>query len=73
MSNEITIDLLDGKYQYHFDGGKQTITRHGEAWRDETGDSVLLAMAQRIQELEEELDEVITALDNQGIDLSEVL
>ena len=51
------IELQQGKYIYKFDenSGRQEIYRHGELWRDETGDGFLLAMAQKIEELEDEL------------------
>ena len=51
------IELQQGKYIYEFDeaSGKQEIYRHGELWRHETGDGFLLALAQRIEELEDEL------------------
>ena len=51
------IELQQGKYIYEFDeaSGKQEIYRHGELWRHETGDGFLLALAQRIEELEDVL------------------
>ena len=53
----VKIELHQGKYIYEFDeaSGKQEVYRHGELWRDETGNGFLLAMAQRIEELEEVL------------------
>ena len=56
MSDNIVIELEDGKYVYTFENGMQIITRHGETWRNETGDNFLLAMAQRIQDLEFKLE-----------------
>lgn len=53
MNDEISIQLQEGKYHYLFQNGKQTITRHGEFWRDETGDNLLLAMAQTIEDYRE--------------------
>lgn len=47
------IDLENGKYTVQEDNGKITVLRHGEVWRDETGDSLILALIQRIQTLEE--------------------
>ena len=55
MSDKIVIELDEGKYEYVFENGVQTIKRHGEAWRNETGDNFILAMAMRIEELEKEL------------------
>ena len=51
------IELQQGKYIYEFNetSGRQEIYRHGELWRDETGNGFLLAMAQKIEELENEL------------------
>jgi hypothetical protein len=51
-----TIELENGKYVLHFDGTKGTLIadRHGcHCWRDMTGDGMVLAMMQRIQDLEE--------------------
>ncbi len=56
MDDKIVIKLGDGKYLYTFENGMQSITRHGETWRNETGDNFLLAMAQRIQDLEFKLE-----------------
>ena len=64
MSAEIYIKLEDGKYEYTFDKGIQMIKRYGQDWRDETGDSVLLAMAQRIQELETGLEDAIYVIED---------
>lgn len=49
-----TIEL--GKYTYEFkSNGESAAFCHGEYWRDMTGDGFVLAMAHRIQELDEEL------------------
>lgn len=58
VDDKIVIELEDGKYVYTFENGMQIITRHGETWRNETGDGFILAMAQHIQDLEMELDVV---------------
>lgn len=52
------IELRKGKYTYivHADGSNEVL-RYGEQWRDTTGDGFILAMAQRIEELEEEIIE----------------
>lgn len=52
MDDKIVIELEDGKYVYTFLNGVQNITRNGTDWRNETGDGFILAMAQRIQDLE---------------------
>lgn len=63
----VQIDLYDGKYTvlHDEDHGGITILRHNEAWRNETGDGLILAMIQKIQEqknkiesLNQELEEV---------------
>lgn len=50
------IDLEDGKYTvlHHEEHGGITVLRHGEAWRNETGDKLLLAMIEKIEELTKE-------------------
>lgn len=48
-------DIELGEYHYYYKDGKQEITRNDNPWRDETGDNFILAMAMRIQELEDEL------------------
>ena len=78
-----TIELEGGKYVLHFDetNGTFIADRHGQhCWRDMTGDGMVLAMFQRIQDLEEQVtdvenhnDRIEEALDSQGIDLSEIL
>tara|TARA_Y100001956_G_scaffold48961_1_gene47603 strand:- start:5067 stop:5300 length:234 start_codon:yes stop_codon:yes gene_type:complete len=72
MSDKIVIELEEGKYEYLFENGVQTIRRHGEDLRIETGNSFILAMAMRIDELEKELDIAITAVEQCGVDYSEV-
>lgn len=60
MDNNIYITLNDGKYEYTFNAkeGTQVIKRNGQPWRDETGDNLLLEMAQRIDQLEDEVAEL---------------
>lgn len=53
---EIRIDLDDGKYTYLLDEqGRQIVYRHGEPWRDITGDKFILLMAMEIDELRKKL------------------
>jgi hypothetical protein len=52
------IELYDGKYTYINDEQGQRALRHGEPWRDLVGDGLVLAMAQRIEELEAKLQAV---------------
>ena len=55
MSDKIEISLEDGKYLYTYREGIQIVERYREPWRNETGDNFILAMARRIQDLEEAL------------------
>lgn len=63
MSNIIKLKFLDGKYEYTFDGMTQITTRGGEPWRDDTGDNLMLAMAQRIIALEESCNNLLMLVD----------
>lgn len=48
------IELENGKYTVCHDNGTNfRALRHGEEWRSLAGDGLVLAMAQRIEELEE--------------------
>ena len=69
------VELENGKYLYIFDEiiGSSTAFRDGKIWKDTTGDKLLLAMAQRINELEEELDVAIKIIEESGVDYSEVV
>lgn len=49
------IVLMDGKYTYRNEDGKQEVLRYGEPWRDLCGDKFVAAMADRILELEAQL------------------
>ena len=52
------IDLLDGKYTViHNNGNNFKALRYGEEWRDLAGDGLVLALVQRIEELEEKLED----------------
>ena len=50
------IELEDGKYTvlHHEEHGGITVLRHGEPWRNETGDKLLLAMIEKIEQLTNE-------------------
>ncbi|AKO61080.1 hypothetical protein AXI76_gp179 [Pseudoalteromonas phage H101] len=63
------IELENGKYTYVFEEstGRQEVYRHGELWQDETGNGFLLAMAQRIESLEDELYMVEGFMESQGL------
>lgn len=51
------IELADGKYTVtHDNGANLKALRYGKEWRDLVGDGLILALAQRIEELEEEVE-----------------
>lgn len=62
------VKLENGKYLYIFDEiiGSSTVFRNGAIWKDTTGDKLLLAMAQRINELEDELDVATKIIEESG-------
>lgn len=53
-----------GKYTYIFDEktGVQEVLRYGKPWRkdDLVGDNLVLALAMKIDELQEELDDLMS-------------
>ena len=54
--NVLDIQICEGKYRvFQQDGGKVFANRNGILWRDLTGDNLVLSLAQRIEELEEEV------------------
>ena len=57
MGYPTRIDLCDGKYSvvFNFETGQSEALRYGERWRDLRGDKMVLAMFNRIVELEEQL------------------
>ena len=72
MDNLLEITL--GEYHYTLTKDyQQLITRNGESWRNETGDNLIYAMAQKINSLEEELGLAVEIIDDSGIDYEEVL
>lgn len=57
MKTEITVG--DGKYTLvHNNGAHFHCLRYGEVWRDLVGDGMVLALVQRIEELEEQVAEL---------------
>ena len=60
---DIQIKLDNGKYEYLFEGnGYQCVFRHGELWRDLTGDGFTLSMAQHVETLEARNAELLEAV-----------
>ncbi len=56
--NSLRIELDNGKYTYIFDQNKHIALRHGEQWRDLTGDNLILSMAFKIEDLQEKVTEL---------------
>lgn len=52
------VALNGGKYEYVTENGNQAAYRHGEMWRDLTGDNFIYAMACKINDLERERNEL---------------
>lgn len=50
---EFQTTVCNGKYKYIFNkDGSSSVLRYGNIWRDTTGDSFILSLAQRRRELE---------------------
>lgn len=64
MDYPTRIDLCDGKYSviYDFETGQSECLYYGEKWRELHGDKMVLAMFDRIAELEEERTQLINLL-----------
>lgn len=58
MTDDIRIELCDGKYTYCLEDGEQFALRNGEEWRDLAGDKFVLSMAHEICDLKEKLAEL---------------
>lgn len=56
----ITFYTDDKKYRTTNDNGRVTIARHGEPWRDETGDGYLLSLVHEVETLRDALDAMLT-------------
>lgn len=48
------VTVCDGKYRYIFNADGAKALRHGEEWRDLTGDGLILALAQDLEEVRED-------------------
>lgn len=56
MTDRNRIDVADGKYAVvGIEDGHLRALRHGEEWRSLTGDNLILALAQELQEARERL------------------
>ena len=55
VKNTLQVTVADGKYTViQDDAGATRALRYGEEWRDCVGDGLILALAQRVDELESE-------------------
>ena len=53
LSDLLCVTVYDGKYTVkQYSNGRVEALRYGEKWRDCTGDGLILALVQRIYELE---------------------
>lgn len=69
-----TIKLENGKYEWRLhDNYSSDILRHGELWKDTTGDNFILAAMQEIVNLREELDKIYEVLEQLPVDVEELL
>ena len=59
----------DGKYEWILDGNKLICRRHGEDWRDETGDNAILALLQEVDAIRTR----ISALEDENAKLRAVI
>lgn len=61
MTYPTKIDLCDGKYTviYDFETGQSECLRYGEPWRQLCGDKMIMAMFDRIVELEEQIQTLL--------------
>ena len=56
MSDMVKVSICDGKYTIIQDAsGRTSVLRHGEEWRDSTGDNVILGAAYEIQKLQDRI------------------
>lgn len=59
----LEVELENGKYTYiQHDKGGSEVLRHGEPWRDVTGDNVILLMAYKIDEQAQRIAELKSML-----------
>lgn len=57
-----TVIIVNEKYMVlHENGANLRARRHGEEWRDLSGDGLVLAMAQRIEDLENSIRQPLIA------------
>ena len=71
MNEELRMDFSDGKYTVvYYDNGKLVALRFGEVWRDLTGDKMVFWMLHEANQLREQRDELLKALDDAEVALA---
>ena len=69
-----TINLENGKYTIsHEDGLNFNCRRHGNEWRDLTGDSLMFAMFNEMMDLYDANVTLVEKLEECGIDIEEIM
>lgn len=58
MSDRMIHKFAEGKYTVIFEGGKLRAERHGTPWRSMTGDGMVLAMLQEVDDLKAKVEEL---------------
>lgn len=63
MSDRMIHKFAEGKYTVISEGGKLRAERHGTPWRSLTGDSLVLAMLQEVDDLKTKVEELQSLLE----------
>lgn len=58
MSDRMIHKFAEGKYTVIFEGGKLRAERHGTPWRSLTGDGMVLAMLQEVDDLKGKVEQL---------------
>ena len=64
------LSFEDGKYQLILDAGKFTALRHGQSWRDLTGDKIVYTMFAEIQGLQAEIETLRTGYEAARLEIA---
>lgn len=64
------LSFEDGKYQLILDAGKFTALRHGQPWRDLTGDKLVYTMFAEIQGLQAEIETLRTGYEATRLEIA---
>ena len=69
-----SVKLDHDKYEWVLaDNYTSEIYRHGELWKNTTGDNFILAAMQEILDLREELNKAIDIIEESGVDYDELI